>query len=451
MRIRISIYGIMYTAIGLLLLVSGLLRGELLSAACGGLLIVYAGFAVVALGITAFFWRSEEPDVEIRGESFTVRLKAALSRRPFPICVPGTAVSYIFEFSAAPHPDAETVLTVSVSLQDMQTVYRAENVPRGRYFDKRQYLCIRDFAGFFSILFMQRPQEHRLYTVLQPIIPIEDRHFPNLRSGAVDNVPSQERTAELYESRPYFPGDDPRKIHWKLYAHTRTLAIKLGAFKPPPVKQLTIYIEEPLLIKKKNRALLASVFDAFIGRLSFLILRMQETGIQCSILLNDYCAEERAAPLRGMPRKSLQRYDVQTEETSALIRIRNLLSIPLLCSEPKNIPDVQAVFHAVPEKGGLLYCYVPPVGIRSPVGIFDAEAKIAASRYAGVQTFFYLAVPPFQSDQVTMPFYGTQHITRLLYTSTASVRKENFYRKLQHAAEREQRIFTERNCHAELL
>ena len=448
MRIRITRHGAVYTAMGALLLISGLLRGELLSAVCGGLLTLYAGFAATAVAVSALCWKSEEPDLAsddggftvIRARSKTVQSESA---KTFPYCVPGTAAFYTIEFSLSPEPTAETAARLSIPLQGIQTKYHPENLTRGRYFYKRQYLNIRDFAGFFAAAYTQPPCLSVPYIVVQPVLPPQKTVFPDLRSRAVNDLPSQERTHELYESRPYFPGDDPRKIHWKLYAHTNMLSIKLGAFEPPPVKRLTIYIEEPVCVKKKERALTASVFDAFIGRLSGVIIELLNAGIQCSLLLYDY------------PQQSLQRYEITEEASAAAAQIQNLLAIPALRASPEALPDAAEVFNAVPDGGGLLYCYMPTGGVPRNA----ASAPFRPPRAEGitnVETFFCLAAPPVSEEHTPLDerahrVLSRRGIHRLLYSSAASARQDAFYRKVQEAAERELRIFTAGNCHAELL
>ena len=449
MRIRITRHGAVYTVMGALLLISGLLRGELLSAVCGGLLALYAGFAAAAVAITALCWKSEEPDFASDGGGFTVtpaRSKTAQSEsaKTFPHCVPGTAAFYTIEFSLSPEPTAETAARLSIPLQGIQTKYHSENLTRGWYFYKRQYLNIRDFAGFFAAVYTQPPCLSVPYIVVQPVLSPQKTVFPDLRSRAVNDLPSQERTNELYESRPYFPGDDPRKIHWKLYAHTNTLSIKLGAFEPPPVKRLTIYIEKPVCTKKKEQAWVASIFDAFIGRLSGVIIELLNAGIRCSLLLYDY------------PQQSLQRYEITEEGASAAAaQIQTLLAIPALRASPEALPDAAAVFSAVPDGGELLYCYMPTGDVfRNATGA--SFRSLRTEDITGVETFFCLAVPPvsedfMQADERAHRVLSRGYIHRLLYASAASARQDAFYRKVQEAAERELRIFTAGNCHAELL
>ncbi|WP_315450127.1 DUF58 domain-containing protein [uncultured Treponema sp.] len=449
MRIRITRHGAVYTVMGALLLISGLLRGELLSAVCGGLLTLYAGFAAAAVAVTAFCWKSEEPDLASDDGGFTVtpaRSKTAQSEsaKTFPHCVPGTATFYTIEFSLSPEPTAETAARLCIPLQGIQTKYHPENLTRGRYFYKRLYLNIRDFAGFFAAAYPQPPCLSVPYIVVQPVIPSQKTVFPDLRSRTVNDLPSQERTSELYESRPYFPGDDPRKIHWKLYAHTNTLSIKLGAFEPPPVKRLTIYIEEPVCMKKKERAWVASIFDAFIGRLSGVIIELLNAGIQCSLLLYDY------------PQQSLQRYEITEEGASAAAaQIQTLLAIPALRASPEALPDAAKVFQAVPDGGGLLYCYMPTEGVSRNASAAPFRPPRAES-ISDVETFFCVAAPPvsencMQADERAHRVLSRRGIHRLLYSSAASARQDAFYRKVQEAAERELRIFTAGNCHAELL
>ena len=447
MRIRITVHGAVYTVMGALLLISGLLRGELLSAVCGGLLTLYASFAVAAVAVTALCWKSEEPDLAPEDGGFTVtparsKIVQSESAKTFPPCIPGTAAFFTIEFSLSPEPTTETAARLSIPLQGMQTEYHPENLTRGRYFYKRQYLNIRDFAGFFAAAYTQPPCLSVPYIVVQPVLPPQKAVFPGLRSRAVNDLPSQERTHELYESRPYFPGDDPRKIHWKLYAHTNTLSIKLGAFEPPPVKRLTIYIEEPVCVKKKERALTASIFDAFIGRLSGVIIELLNAGIKCSLLLYDY------------PQQSLQRYEI-TEEGAAAAQIQNLLVIPALRASPEALPDAAAVFNAVPDGGELLYCYMPTEGVSRNASAAPFRPPRAES-ISGVETFFCVAAPPVSEEHTPLDerahrVLSRRGIRRLLYSSAASARQDAFYRKVQEAAERELRIFTAGNCHAELL
>ena len=213
-----------------------------------------------------------------------------------------------------------------------------------------------------------------------------------------------------------------------------------------------------------------------------MIVQLLNAGIQCSLLLYDY------------PQKALQHYELIEEGSAAAAQIQNLLAVPALRFSPEAIPDAAAVFNAV-HGGGLLYCYLPAVGKKiaaspkSTAGekapIYEAAAykkitadeKIAACRRSGIETLFCLAASPvpeeYMSDDSRMAdgtvsgrasssaaepkpsaqhrILGRRYIHRLLYSSAASARQDAFYRNVREAAERELRIFTAGNCHAELL
>ena len=196
-------------------------------------------------------------------------------------------------------------------------------------------------------------------------------------------------------------------------------------------------------MKKKERAWVASIFDAFIGRLSGVIIELLNAGIQCSLLLYDY------------PQQSLQRYEITEEASAAAAQIQNLLAIPALRASPEALPDAAEVFNAVPDGGGLLYCYMPTGGVPRNA----ASAPFRPPRAEGitnVETFFCLAAPPVSEEHTPLDerahrVLSRRGIHRLLYSSAASARQDAFYRKVQEAAERELRIFTAGNCHAELL
>ena len=195
--------------------------------------------------------------------------------------------------------------------------------------------------------------------------------------------------------------------------------------------------------KKKERAWVASIFDAFIGRLSGVIIELLNAGIQCSLLLYDY------------PRQSLQRYEITEEASAAAAQIQNLLAIPALHTSPEALPDATEVFSAVPDGGGLLYCYMPTGGVPRNAAAAPFRPPHTES-ISGVETFFCLAAPPVSEDfmpanELAHRTLSKTYIHRLLYTPAASARQDAFYRKVQEATERELRIFTAGNCHAELL
>jgi len=116
---------------------------------------------------------------------------------------------------------------------------------RGAYSSKCDRLVIFDAPGFFSLGFSIYQNENpRLLAFPYPAeeaIPL----FP--RSGGTEerNEPHYRKNNELINHRPYVPGDDPRRINWKLYSHVASgeLFVREGESEPPPCSRLLILID----------------------------------------------------------------------------------------------------------------------------------------------------------------------------------------------------------------
>jgi uncharacterized protein (DUF58 family) len=114
---------------------------------------------------------------------------------------------------------------------------------RGAYYGSRDSLLIFDIFGFFLAAF-SLPQEPgaRFLSLPQPAPKPLSIEF---RSGGAEqrSQPRFARTDNLIDHRPYIPGDDPRRINWKLYGHAGDLFIREGEPEPPPHSKLTLLID----------------------------------------------------------------------------------------------------------------------------------------------------------------------------------------------------------------
>jgi len=116
---------------------------------------------------------------------------------------------------------------------------------RGAYASKRDRLVIFDAPGFFSLGFSIYQNENpRLLAFPHPA---EEAIPLFLRSGGMEerNEPHYRKSNELINHRPYIPGDDPRRINWKLYSHVASgeLFVREGESEPPPCSRLLILID----------------------------------------------------------------------------------------------------------------------------------------------------------------------------------------------------------------
>jgi uncharacterized protein (DUF58 family) len=114
---------------------------------------------------------------------------------------------------------------------------------RGAYYSGYDGFTISDAPGFF-VRTIPLPQDTspRLLATPQPVetsIPLR------IRSGGILQRadPNFLRTDNLIDPRPYIPGDDPRRINWKLYGHLGDLFVREGEPEPPPHSRLLILVD----------------------------------------------------------------------------------------------------------------------------------------------------------------------------------------------------------------
>jgi len=116
---------------------------------------------------------------------------------------------------------------------------------RGVYYGCRDSLVIFDAMGFFTLsLPLQQNDNPRLYAAPAPA---EETIPLSLQSSGTEkiNETNIRKSSELTDQRPYIPGDDPRRINWKLYSHAPLgeLFVREGEGMPPPDSRLLILID----------------------------------------------------------------------------------------------------------------------------------------------------------------------------------------------------------------
>jgi len=124
---------------------------------------------------------------------------------------------------------------------DRQEMFQAKK--RGAYFSAYDELAVFDTLGFFRFAF-RIPVEDGARLLVSPHAALEAITV-QAKGGDSDrrDASAIERTDDLIDHRPYVPGDDPRRINWKLYSHGSELFIRQGEREPPPHSNITILID----------------------------------------------------------------------------------------------------------------------------------------------------------------------------------------------------------------
>jgi uncharacterized protein (DUF58 family) len=114
---------------------------------------------------------------------------------------------------------------------------------RGAYYGPYDALVVADIPGFFFRA-IPLPQDTGPRLLVSPRIP-ETPISLHIRSGGTlrRREPHFLRTDNFIDHRPYIPGDDPRRLNWKLYGHAGDLFVREGEPEPPPHSHLLILVD----------------------------------------------------------------------------------------------------------------------------------------------------------------------------------------------------------------
>ena len=86
------------------------------------------------------------------------------------------------------------------------------------------------------------------------------------------------RSEELFETRRYVPGDDPRKINWKMFARWNELLVRIGEEVPPPQSRVVCYLYTGAAKPPPREQALEAAVSAFAGACRYLVRRGVQVG-----------------------------------------------------------------------------------------------------------------------------------------------------------------------------
>jgi len=119
---------------------------------------------------------------------------------------------------------------------------------RGAYFSAFDEFAVFDILGLFRFAYripsVDVAENGAARLLVSPgagaePLPVKAKGGEAIRQDSA----TLERTDYLIDHRPYVPGDDPRRINWKLYGHGGELIVRQGEREPPPSSALTILID----------------------------------------------------------------------------------------------------------------------------------------------------------------------------------------------------------------
>ncbi|GHV58111.1 hypothetical protein AGMMS49579_25020 [Spirochaetia bacterium] len=150
---------------------------------------------------------------------------------------------HIFDPDTQPSPASRREARGEGSPFDDRGGYSFEVPLRGAYYSDYDELVIFDVLGFFR--FSWRLVQDSGPRLLASPGAAEEPVPVSIRSGGTEqrSEPHYRRTDDLIDNRPYIPGDDPRRINWKLYGHGGDLFVREGEPEPPPHSHIIIMVD----------------------------------------------------------------------------------------------------------------------------------------------------------------------------------------------------------------
>lgn len=176
-----------------------------------------------------------------------------LRPKPLPTGIPGLRSRMLLHFASKGKRHFAVYLPVSHSIP-----IQSEPLLRGIYQLDRYAFHFSDILNIASFSLFAK-------NVLPASITVHPRQVPDyhvdltLCGGEVNPAGSLSQLGnELGDQRKYVPGDDPRRINWKLYGHTEELFLRTRDKEPPPQGRLYLYLDTAIdkaLFKDADQAL----------------------------------------------------------------------------------------------------------------------------------------------------------------------------------------------------
>jgi len=116
---------------------------------------------------------------------------------------------------------------------------------RGDYHSDIALLEFQDVLGFTRGSISLKVEE-RVRIFPDSVAAADNIHRLEEGGEAVEFVKRRRLSEERLEVRKYYPGDDPRRLNWKIYAHLGELVLRVGEETPPPESRILVILDSNL-------------------------------------------------------------------------------------------------------------------------------------------------------------------------------------------------------------
>jgi len=240
--------GLVFLLIASALLAAGLARADLAALFWGSSFLLFTAYSLAAGHLLRLALRRRSAAgsdfLSIRlpssglspGEQAEAQVTALLPRA-FP---PGFSVRLLYPLSW----HEQGILPISARLapgrNQASVTFRAGR--RGAYAGSAAMLELRDVLSFTA---------HRVRVPLVESLVVfpalhlveELARFMEQAEESAAHAPRRRRSEDLLEARKYYPGDDVRRLNWKVFAHLNELFLRVGEEVPPPDSRILFALD----------------------------------------------------------------------------------------------------------------------------------------------------------------------------------------------------------------
>jgi len=237
--------GIFIIIAALLALIAGHMRGELVLTFFGTVFLAITAYFYLAVFITGIMQRKKAGSIVIEIISKQIRAgepgELLIRQAPKFFKIPGTFIRYRMKLATRDGRIAACLF--NPAKKNESVIFPVPG--RGAYYGVTDELLLLDAPGFFEMK-IKTGQDRSSGLLAAPnpadeAIPLRIRSGGSEKSGEIN----YQKTDNLTENRPYVPGDDPRRINWKLYGHgpNSELYVREGENSPPPHSKILILLD----------------------------------------------------------------------------------------------------------------------------------------------------------------------------------------------------------------
>ncbi len=252
------------------IITAGFLRMDLASLLWGSAFLIISVYSLIGnhigKNLIRHFVLSKPDNINISfpsngsfpGEKMNIRLQVEIPG----FMLPGFTVSFVFKMY---FPERNPLVFKTGLKRGRNELFLSEKVLyRGIYKSRSASIIYRDFLKFTeSKTEISVPESLIVFPALSEK-PVMVQHSEDGGDSSRYSA-HKKRSNELLEVRKYFPGDDVRKLNWKLFAHTGELFLRIGEETPPPQSEFLLILDSgltPVLPKELRPDYLDSLVEA---------------------------------------------------------------------------------------------------------------------------------------------------------------------------------------------